>query len=676
MSRKSRKPGKVPKPGPRQQATAPRATTTVRGTLSHMVPRAGAPQPADPAQAGRLAAEGHRLLAKGDARGAEGRFRQALGLDGRCGLALGGLGVVAARAGHLEPAAKLFAQAASVEPAVIDHALNAGSALWSLGRRREALAAFADAARRAPAEPRARLAHGKALLDTGDPARALEEARAVLDGAADHAEALALRGRALLRLGRAGEALPVLEAARERAREDAGLHNDLALALSALGRADEAMAAQRAAVDLSRPGPGHAERIITLAGMLIGDQRADEAEALLLPLRESAPDHPGVCLTLGDALQRQGRFEAARAAYREALERDPGNVIALRGLVKSGTVSSGDPALDALRRVAESAGDPGTRAEALFALAKALDDSGGAPDEVFAALSEANTLQRRGRPDDILRRDALIERSCAVFTPDLFESLAPLGHDSERPVFIVGMPRSGTSLVEQMIASHPDVVGAGELGVWPALQAGLPDYPDAVPDLSREAVADAAGRVLDTLDIAAHRAGKPGALRVSDKLPDNAMRLGLIALTFPKARIIVCRRDPLDTAVSLFQQNFADGVPYANGLESIAQALVQHDRIMAHWRLVLPAWTMTVDYEALVNDLEGEGRRLIDFLGLPWDEAVLRFHETERSVYTASKWQVRQPVFTGSVGRWRRYAEQLAPVRAILEAHGLLDRPV
>ncbi|WP_299436078.1 sulfotransferase [uncultured Rhodospira sp.] len=691
MTRKPKQPGKTGKSGkagtPRPASPSPGrpAGPSAGGTLAHMVPGAAPPasssapsaaSPADTARARRLASEGQRALAQGDLRAAEGRFRQALTTDPRCAAALGGLGVIAARTGHMEPAARLFAQGAALEPHVPDHGLNAGSALWHLGRHRDALVVLADTAHRAPRDPRTRIAHGKALMETGDTAGAIKEARAALALAADDGQALALHGRALLRHGRPAEALPVLEAARDKAPKDPAVWNDLALTLSGLGRAAEALAAQRTAVDLSGDGPGHVDRVVTLAGMLIGDQRADEAEALLAPLRDRAPDHAGVSLTLGDALQRQGRFDEARAAYRTALEREPGNVIALRGLVKSGKVAAGDPALDALRRAAATVTDRGTRTEALFALGKALDDAGGDPAEVFTALSEANSLQRRGRPDDIPRRDALVERSREVFTPELFESLAPLGHDSERPVFIVGLPRSGTSLVEQMIASHPAVVGAGELGLWPAIQAEVPAYPDGVATMSQDAASGAAGQVLAALDDAAGRAGKPDAARVSDKLPDNAMRLGLIALLFPKARVIVCRRDPMDTALSLFQQNFADGVPYANGLETIGQAILQHARIMAHWRVVLPAWMLEVDYETLVTDLEGEGRRLIDFLGLPWDDAVLRFHETERAVYTASKWQVRQPVFTGSVGRWRRYAEHLAPVRAMLEEAGLLDRPV
>ncbi|MBB4287298.1 tetratricopeptide repeat-containing sulfotransferase family protein [Roseospira goensis] len=664
------------------------------GTLSHLVPGAqpavGAGRPDRPGGADprRLAAEGHRHLAQGDPRAAEPLFRQALARDDRCAAALGGLGIVAARAGHLEDAARLFHRAAAVEPSVPDHALNAASALWHLGRRDAALTVLAEVARAAPRVARVRVAHGKALVETGALAAAEAEARAALDCAPHDGAALALLGRALLRAGRAGEAVAPLRAAVAAAPADTGAANDLAMALSALDRRAEAVTVLRAAVKTAHTPRDRIFLDLNLAGTLLADQRADEAETVLDDLLRRAPDHVGVHLTLGDARQRQGRFEAARAAYHAALEREPGNVLALRGLVKSGRIAAGDPVLDTLRAAAQAERAPRTtRIEALFALGKALDDAGADPAETFAAFTEANALQRQGRPDDIPDRATLVDRSIAVFTPARIAALAGLGSDSTRPVFIVGLPRSGTSLIEQMIASHPAVVGAGELGTLPRVQGDLParlgtaaPYPDCLADLdppaARDPVAAAAADVLAALDAAAHRAGTSDALRISDKLPDNAMRLGLIALLFPQARVIVCRRDPLDTGLSLFQQNFSDGIPYANGLETIGQAMIQHDRLMAHWRAVLPLEMLTVDYETLVHDLEGEGRRLIGFLGLPWDDAVLRFHETDRAVYTASKWQVRQPVFTASVGRWRRYADQLAPLRAVLEPAGLLDRPV
>ncbi len=688
-----------PPPPPRSSG---RAAPRGRGTLSHLVPAAtpgagavarttrGAASPAAAPMV--LTRQGQQRMAAGDLAAAERLFRQALAEQAGLAPALAGLGLVAARTGHMAAAADLFGRAAEADPSVPEHAMNGASALWALGRREEAVACLTEAVTRAPRHAGARVALGRARLELGDAPAAEADARTVLKSEARHPGALALLGRALLKARRPDSARPELEKAVRAAPDDPSVRNDLALAQAALGDRPAAIATLRAALAHAEAA-GHKappDPAINLAGYLIAEQRADEAESLLEPLCAQAPDHAGVWLALGDARQRQGHFDAAREAYRAALERDGGNVAALRGLVKCGRVEADDPALAALRKMAARADLPApVRAEALFALGKALEDIAAPSDDVFAALSEANALQAEQRPDDIPARQALAERARGVYTPALIKAVsarmdpATPARSSRRPVFIVGLPRSGTSLVEQMIASHPDVAGAGELGIVPAVEATLaaasvrPEaWPEGLETLAPERLATAAGRILTALDQAARRAGRPDAVRVSDKLPDNAMRLGLIATLLPGARVIVCRRDPMDTGLSLFQQNFAEGVPFSNSLDRIGRAIVLHDRLMAHWGGVLTLDMLTVDYEDLVEDIEGQGRRLIGFLDLPWDDSVARFHETERFVYTASKWQVRQPAYTASVGRWRRHANSLEPLRAMLDAAGLLNRPV
>ncbi|MBB4266982.1 tetratricopeptide repeat-containing sulfotransferase family protein [Roseospira visakhapatnamensis] len=682
---------KTPKTPPHSaptRSTPRRAMPGGAGTLSHMVPGARSTAPAAGDGAGpisprRAVAEGHQRLARGDLPGAERLFRQALASAPRNGPALGGLGIVAARAGHGEAAARLFDQARQADPKEPDHGVNLGSALWSLNRRPEALEVFGATARAAPRHRRARQSLASALLEMGhlDAARAEAEALLALDRTA--AAAHALLGRVHLRGGRPDAAVAALREATRQAPDHPAHWNDLALALSAGGDRPGAVEALRQALALAGKGPRAVEMALNLAGTLIADQRAEEAEALLAPLLETHPDHQGLRLTLGDAMQRQGRFAESRALFQAVLDHDPANVIALRGVAKAGRVAPGDPVIERLRAASADAKAPeGARVEALYALGKALDDTGDTSG-AFAAWAEANAVQAAARPFDAAALDDLVEQSRDVFTADLFEGMTALGDPSTRPVFIVGMPRSGTSLVEQMLASHPAAAGAGELGHLAEFQRHLPrhlgaavDYPACLYGLKGDVARGFAGHYLARLDEAARRVGKPEAARVSDKLPDNAMRLGLIALLFPRARVVVCRRDPLDTGLSLFQQNFAGGIPYATGLETIGRAMIAHDRLMAHWRDVLPLPMLAVDYETLVTDLEGEGRRLIAFLGLDWDPAVLRFHETDRPVYTASKWQVRQPVFTRSVGRWRRYDAPLTPLRTVLETAGLTQRAI
>jgi hypothetical protein len=230
-------------------------------------------------------------------------------------------------------------------------------------------------------------------------------------------------------------------------------------------------------------------------------------------------------------------------------------------------------------------------------------------------------------------------------------------------VFIVGMPRSGTTLTEQIVASHPRAFGAGErrdighIGSALERETGSPD-PAAWPPA---ALRHQAELQLDRL-----RALAGNAERVTDKMPDNILWLGMIAVLFPRARIVLCRRDLRDVCLSCHFQSFNHGLAWSNDVEDCAFRATQVERLVRHWRLVLPMPMLELSYEALVDDLEGESRRLIDFIGLEWDPACLAFHTTERPVLTASLWQVRQPLYASSVGRWQNYRQHLGPLIAAL----------
>ena len=245
-----------------------------------------------------------------------------------------------------------------------------------------------------------------------------------------------------------------------------------------------------------------------------------------------------------------------------------------------------------------------------------------------------------------------VNDSIAMFTPDFFAQSRNWGEFSELPVFIVGMPRSGTSLVEQIAASHPDVFGAGELKDVGNIASSL-----SFGQIQRGPINDAARKELDHL-----RNLGGSSLRMIDKMPANVEYLGLIAMLFPAARVIICRRDPRDTCLSCFFQHFEAGNLYAFDLNHCGRHHLQTDRLIAHWLKVLPLRMLQVRYEGLVADLEEQSRRIISFLGLPWNPACLSFHQTERTVLTASDWQVRQPIYTRSVGRWRNYERHLGPL--------------
>lgn len=258
----------------------------------------------------------------------------------------------------------------------------------------------------------------------------------------------------------------------------------------------------------------------------------------------------------------------------------------------------------------------------------------------------------------------------AFFTRQRLALLPASGCDSELPVFVVGMPRSGTSLVEQILGRHPAIRPCGERRDIYRLPRRLSNgdaerhWPEVLERVDRQTLASIARDYLD-----GGRAGDADCLRLTDKLPGNYINLGLIQLLFPGARVIYCRRDPMDTGLSCFQQNFrSKGMDFARDLRHIGLRQQACWRLMAHWSEALSLPIHVVDYETLVEDSENVSRGLVDFLGLPWDQACLDFHLSDRLVQTASYEQVRRPIYRSSVGRWKNYARWLAPLKAALEA--------
>ncbi|MCZ6912502.1 MAG: sulfotransferase, partial [Proteobacteria bacterium] len=254
----------------------------------------------------------------------------------------------------------------------------------------------------------------------------------------------------------------------------------------------------------------------------------------------------------------------------------------------------------------------------------------------------------------------LVGRIITTFDREFFDSFGPRGSQSEQPVFIVGMPRSGTSLVEQVLASHPRVNGAGELRfIEQASRTPVGLYPDSVSTLDARALEAAAEEYLKQLR------DRGGNIRhITDKYPANFLHIGFIRLLFPRASIIHCRRNPVDTCLSIYFQDFATANLYANRLEDIGAYYQCYQRLMEHWTDLGTDRLLTIDYEDLTADLEGQVRTMIEWLGLEWDPACLDYTGNPRAVSTLSRWQVRQPVYQSSVERWRRYEKHLG---ALLE---------
>ncbi|MEQ8663576.1 MAG: sulfotransferase, partial [Gammaproteobacteria bacterium] len=428
-----------------------------------------------------------------------------------------------------------------------------------------------------------------------------------------------------------------------------------------------AEAAYRAALAAAPPTAArwNALGAVQFAAGRLDDAGASFAAALALDAH-SADAHDN----LGQVAAARGDRAAAEAHFEQALACAPAHGAAWRSLAALEQAPAASAAL-ATRLEAALATVPQAapaRAPMLYALGH-LADRLGDYDRAYAAFTQANAARRattRHDPDAQARFiDALIE----VFDAGYFAARTAAGSASEQPVFIVGMPRSGTSLVEQVLASHPQVHGAGELTFFPELVQRLPALLGSRQPFPRGlAGADAtlAASAEEYLALLGRQGG--GAARVTDKMPYNFLYLGLIATLFPHARVIHCRREPMATCFSIFTHDLAGSHPYAYDLEELARAWAGYGRLMAHWQTCLPLALLEVDYEALVDDLASGARALTGFLGLAFDPACLDFHRSGRAVTTASQWQVRRPVYTEAKAHWRHYARHLEPLEAALAA--------
>ncbi len=378
---------------------------------------------------------------------------------------------------------------------------------------------------------------------------------------------------------------------------------------------------------------------------------------------------------LSDALMEHGDLEEALVHSREALRLKPDSALAyctLGELAGHGCYQFTDTDIRHMQELLAGGGQ-GTHDASLLAFTLAAYwEKKGDCDEAFRLYHQANELKRqvyrqKNQAFDRQQHLRLLDDLIRAFTPEFFARTRNFGADSEMPVFVVGMVRSGTSLVEQILASHPQVYGAGELKDIDQIATVLPGrlnsqarYPECLTSIDPATAKTLAYLYLQRL------AGQSGtAIRVIDKMPHNYLHLGLIAVLFPRARIIHCRREPMDVCASAYFQNFK-WLPYASSMEDIAFYHRHYLRLMRHWRQVLPLPMQDAVYEDLVQNQEAVSRQLVAFCGLDWDERCLTFYQSPRTVQTASKLQVRQPIYNRSVARWKRFEAHLQPLRDAL----------
>jgi tetratricopeptide (TPR) repeat protein len=486
-------------------------------------------------------------------------------------------------------------------------------------------------------------------------------------------------GDACIARGELEAALRCFESARALDPADAVNYERLAAALGALNRFADAVDGYREAIARD-PCNWHSHYGLgwTLEQMHRLEQAVDA-------YREAVRRNPGAHASnnnLGNCLQALGRFDEAHEAYRRAIEVAPRVPLYYRNFVQSRRLSADDPVFGSLQQLAGDAASlsPADQAELHFAYGEALSGIGG-QDDAFDRFLRGNALHRAGVRYNEAEALELFASLPSLLTADLLAAARDLGDPSAAPIFIIGMPRSGSTLIEQILASHPQVFGAGERTEFgEALMRGLHRDPadplkiriDALQDIG-SAQLSALGadylqrmrRALPEIESAAQNQapGKaPHPTHFIDKYPFNFINVGLIHLALPNARFIHSRRSPLQTCLSIFSRIFHD-VPFGYDLGELGRYYRAYDALMAHWRRVLPQGVMIeIDYEALVDDLEGNVRRLLAHCGLDWDERCLAFHQTARQVTTASSAQVRRPLYRTSVQRWQPRPALLEPL--------------
>lgn len=617
-----------------------------------------------PGGAGALFAQGGAALQAGRLGEAEALFRQVLQGDSAHAEAHNWLAVAAAQQGKSRDALEHFARAAALRPASADFANNLGLAQLNAGDLDAAKNSLETALRLNPQLAAAHHNLGMVFQRRREFESAIACFRRAIAFVPNYVNAHLNLGNVLQDSGKTEEAVVQFEKLVELAPKSREAHFNLARALKSAKRFAEAADEARAVIALD---VGNIEARNLLVQCLFKLERYDEADEEARRILAIDPASIEAHNSRGRIHATLGRFDEAIACFEATLAADPGNADALFGLTYASKGFS-TPEM-ASRLEALVARNPPQEQKSLlhFALGKISDDAGDFP-RAFENYRLGNELAVPDAWFDPKIWAEYVDRLIATFTVDFFARREGFGSDSQRPIFIVGMPRSGTTLTEQIIASHPAVAPGGELQTVADLVGGLPErlgssrrFPECAGDVDRATAGELASEYLAALEKIDGR-----ARRVTDKMPMNFANLGLMALMFPRAAFIHCRRDPLDTCLSCYFAKFGQSLDFSYSLQNLGAYCGGYFRLMKHWRAVLPVPMLEVDYEETIADQEGVSRRLIAHCGLEWDDRCLAFHKTERAVLTASAWQVRQPIYKSSVKRWQRYEQFLEPLKAAL----------
>jgi tetratricopeptide (TPR) repeat protein len=598
-------------------------------------------------------------------RDAEALCVQILALDARYPPAMQMLAMIAARTGRPAMAIELLQDVVLLDRRSVDARNELSTLLRGDLHFAEAIAIGLEAVRLAPQDAGTHNNLGVSYLGE----RRLAEAAASFERAIALQPKLALLhynlGHVRQLQGFQSDATASLRKAISLASDFAEAHARLGHLLLIAGSRDDAEQCFARALALM---PDSAQGRLKLARTFAEVGRPEAAERCARAAVAVDPNSDDAHQRLGEILQQLGQFDEAVASFARVVALQPTRTEAYLGVAFSKRVTEAEaPMLERMRtllgeqRLAER-----DRANLHYALGKAADD---AADYAGASghFDEANRiaaekLRRSGRSIDRGKHVANIDRLIATFKPDFFARHAELGSQSELPVLIVGMIRSGTTLIEQIVSSHPEVGGGGELRFWGDRGVRIGDALAGV--LAAPEARDLAAGYCRLLQSIA-----PAARRITDKMPTNFLLLGLVHLLLPQARVIHCRRHPVDNCLSMFFTPYPRSPDFAHDRGNLVFYYEQYLRLMAHWRRVLPPdRLLEIDYEAVVENQEHSARRIIDFCGLDWDDACLRHERNSRAITTPSLWQARQPVYRTSVARWRQYEAWLDEFGRLLPA--------
>ncbi len=639
--------------------------------------------------------QGMAMFQSGRLQQAESLFREVLAREPRDVNALQLLGLTLFQRGNPQEGERMLRKAIRRSPKSAKLHFNLGQMLEMQGKLKEAVFAFREARKLDQQDEWIPVSLGVAYGKLNRLDEALNACRAALKINPENVSALSNMGHMLWRNGNLDEAIGTLEKALE-------INPDSIEALSNLGtvwfgekKLDQAEELLRRAFKLN---PNHGDVLNNLAGVLTAQGDWEEALPLCRRALQMNPHSAELYFNMGRVARQAERWEEVITAYSKGLELQPGTADAISGVAEAcnvmgrfeeakrlyyqalelqpdrptlhaGLLSLEDRSimLERLGRIEKLYAAPDTDDEGklalAFALAKFLEKEG-EYQRAFHYLDEGNRRKRDSFEYSHEDERASFELVKSTFTSEFFAQRSGYGVASDMPIFILGMPRSGTTLTEQILASHPQVFGAGELTILRRAVTArcaprdLAQYPEVVADWGKEDFTALGEEYLQKL-----QQYPEGEERVTDKMPHNFFLLGLIHLAMPNAKVIHCRRDPVDNCLSIFKQDFKATHEYAYDLEELGGYYRLYADLMQHWHSVLPEGSIfDLQYEDMVADQEGISRKLLEFCGLPWDDACLRFHETKRAVRTASQSQVRKEIYSDSVELWRRYEEQLQPL--------------